>query len=61
MGTEKLSGTQYKTPLHVADPEIFVIVLIGSTRILVISGKKSMKTDIIFMICIIIIMCFIVM
>ena len=23
MGTEKLSGTQYKTPLHVADPEIF--------------------------------------
>ena len=23
MGTEKLSGTQYKTPVHVADPEIF--------------------------------------
>ena len=23
MGTEKLSATQYKTPLHVADPEFF--------------------------------------
>lgn len=40
MGTERLSATQYKTPLHVENP---VIVLIGSTRI---SGKKSITDTI---------------
>ena len=53
VGTENLSDTQYKTYLHVAEPEIFfATVLIGSTRMLAISGKKLMRTDVIILKCV---------